>query len=64
MKEFAILAQINIFIKYSISTTYEVVGKMRISGFGKVEKNITFSRFWVMTEWHNCLSFNEMAGSL
>jgi len=35
-----------------------------VSGFGRVQKNIIFNRFREMTDWRNCLSFNQMAGNL
>ena len=35
-----------------------------LSGFGRGQKNITFNRLQEMTDWHNSLSFNRMAGNL
>jgi len=35
-----------------------------VAGFGRVEKNIIFNRFRVVSDWHNCLSLNQMAGNL
>ena len=35
-----------------------------LGGFGRAQKNIIFNRFGHVSEWHNCLVLNQMAGYL